>query len=481
MAGYLRKHGYSPIIVDAIGEGLNKTWPLKKYPGYTCQGLTFDEILDRLPADIQVFGFSGMFSGEWPVMRDLVTEVRRRFPRALIVAGGEHATALTEYSLRDCPALDVCVRGEAEHPFFELLESYAETGDFTTISGIGYLDEHGEYHENGDLPRFRKIDDIPWPHWPEGYLEKFWSAGKSYGTRTERDMPFLFSRGCPYRCTFCSSPQMWTTRYILRDIEDVIAEIKHYMDAYDVTSIQLYDLTAITKRRWLVEFCNRVLEEGIELSWSVPSGTRSEVLDNEVIGLLKKTGCTYLVYASESGSTRTLKYIKKQVKLERLTASVLEARRQGLTTRINLIIGFPSETWKDVVQTLWYGMKMSALGVDEVPIFVYSPYPGTEIFKELQATGEVTLNDEYFLNLTSINGNYLSVNVVSHNHRIAARTLGIVRMLSILGTYGISYILRPHRILRTVKNLATGRQAATVFEHRLSDLINKWRTVRSSG
>ena len=66
LSGYLRKYGYETTIVDAIAEGLNKTWPLKQYPGFNCQGLKFEEVISRIPKNSEVIGFSGMFSGEWP-------------------------------------------------------------------------------------------------------------------------------------------------------------------------------------------------------------------------------------------------------------------------------------------------------------------------------------------------------------------------------------------------------------------------------
>jgi len=128
VSAYARAHGYAPTIVDAIGEGLNRYWPLPAHPGYVCQGLPFDEVLERMPRDPDVIGFSAMFSGEWPVQRGLITAMRREFPKAVMVAGGEHITALPEYSLRDCPALDVCVRSEGEHTFYELLERLSEGG-----------------------------------------------------------------------------------------------------------------------------------------------------------------------------------------------------------------------------------------------------------------------------------------------------------------------------------------------------------------
>ncbi len=478
--GFLRQGGYETTWVDATAEGLNQFWRSEKYPEFKCQGLTFNEILGRIPKSTEVIGFSGMFSGEWPVYRDLISLIKERFPDVLFVGGGEHFTALPEYSLRDCPALDVCVLGEGEQTFYNLLEAYTAKKDFKEVEGIAFIDSSNTFHGNQEAPpRIRKIDQIGWPYWPENYLEKFWNSGKSYGVTTGRDMPFLVSRGCPYRCTFCSSPQMWTTRYILRDVEDAIKEIKFYIKKYNITSLQFYDLTAITKKSWIVEFCKRMIEENLNIKWSLPSGTRSEVLDEEVLGLLRQTGCNYLVYAPESASPETLTKIKKKIHLDQMTESILEARRQNITVRTNLIIGFPHETWEDIFKTLAYGMKLAWKGVDEVPVFIFSPYPGTEIFHELLKGGEIKIDDDYFFQLTSLNSAYLSWDVISTNPRIGSRVLGLVRTLFILTNYTISYVFHPSRIFRTIKNIFLENKAATVFEHRLKDLIKRTKVVPS--
>jgi len=475
IAGYLVKRGYSPVIVDAVGEGLNTTWHPRGIDGYQCQGLTIEETVAMVPDGVRVIGFSTMFSGEWPIHRRLIAAVRARFPDAYLVAGGEHATALAEYSLRDCPALDAVALGEGEHIFCEIVEAVRLGRDPAGLAGVCTLGENGTFRDGIGLTRIRDLDNIPWPHWPDGYLEKFWSAGKSFGTQTERDMPMMISRGCPFQCTFCSSASMWTTRYLLRDVDDVLAEIKHHIAARDITSVQLYDLTAITKKEWTVEFCKRLIEEGIRIRWSLPSGTRSEALDAETLGYLKRTGCTYICYAPESGSPRTLELIKKQVSLPMLTESVKAARRLGLLLRTNLIIGFPGETRLDVLRSVWFGLRMAARGVDEASINIYSAYPGTEIFRGLSQKGLVRLNDAYFLGLTSLNSDYTSFKPMTYNETMGRRELALYRIGFMATNYLISYLFYPGRIRRTFRNVFFSQQASTVFEHRLKDALARRR------
>tara|TARA_B100000315_G_C14572749_1_gene586418 strand:- start:481 stop:2073 length:1593 start_codon:yes stop_codon:yes gene_type:complete len=474
ITSYLRKKGYEVVFIDGTGEGLDSQYPLQDYPGFSSQGLQLGEIISRIPKQVKVIGFSGMFSGEWPVMRDLISQTRESFPEALLVAGGEHITALTEYSLRDCPALDIAVRGEGEHTFYKLLEAYLGTGSFSDVPAIAYLDTKGQYQQNGNkTPRLKSIDDLSWPAWPDNYLEKFWEAGKSYVTHTERDMPFLLSRGCPFQCTFCSNPLMWTTKYQFRDLDDAMEEIKYYIKRYNITSIQLYDLTAIIKKSWVMDFTQRMIDENIKIKWSLPSGTRSEVLDKDVLMRLKETNCNYLVYAPESGSQSTLKKIKKRVKLPRLTASALEAKRQGLIIRINLIIGFPHETWREIIQTLLYGLKLSFRGVDEIALFLFSPYPGTEIFNELMEADKIKLNDDYFFELVIRNSEYISADALTFNDNVNGKMLGLARSFFIMFYYFIGYFMHPSRIIRTISNIYTGKVASTVFEHRLTELFNR--------
>jgi anaerobic magnesium-protoporphyrin IX monomethyl ester cyclase len=482
VAGYLKKYGdYDVTIVDAVGEDLNRFWTLDAYPGLIIKGLSFAETIDRIPADTDIIGFSAMFSAEWPIQRALINAARERFPNALFVAGGEHITALSEYSLRDCPALNVCVRGEGEHPFYELVESWRERRDYTDVSGLAYLDASGQFVVNGGLPRVKDVNTIPWPYWPEGYLEKFWAAGKSYGVHSERDMPLMVSRGCPFQCTFCSSPAMWTTTYKLRDVDEVITEIKHYQKKYDITAFQLYDLTAIVKKSWTVEFCQKLIAEGINLKWSLPSGTRSEALDQETLSYLRRTGCNYLCYAPESGSPATLKRIKKKVDLTRMTASIMEARRQGIILRANLIVGFPDETRRDIFRTFRYGMNLSIRGVDEVSMNVYSPYPGSELFNQMVDAGKVTLDDAYLLRLSSNYTDYTKTDLITFNTEMSARQLALWRAASVVSSYMIGYLLYPSRIVRTIRNVFfASNEAATVFEHRFKDTLNRFRVLGRS-
>ena len=190
--------------------------------------------------------------------------------------------------------------------------------------------------------------------------------------------------------------------------------------------------------------------------------------------MLKRTNCNYLVYAPESGSPDTLEKIKKRIDLDKLTQSVLEAKRQGIIVRTNLIIGFPHETRRHVFETIRYGLYLAWKGADEVTINIFSPYPGTEIFEDLVARGRITLSDAYFLSLTSLNSDYTSLNPLTMNDTMGPRELALYRIGFMLTNYIVGYLRYPSRIWRTIRNIVvTDGIAATVLEHRIKDSLKR--------
>lgn len=135
----------------------------------------------------------------------------------------------------------------------------------------------------------------------------------------------------------------------------------------------------------------------------------------------------------------------------------------GGQVSINLIIGFPEETWGDIFKTLFYGLKMSFHGIDEAPLFIFSPYPGTEIFKTLNQENKITLDDDYFLELNSLNSSFLSTKVINHNPRINTRLLGVLRTFFIVANYSVDTFF-PKKNFRTLKNIFSTHEAVTVFD-----------------
>jgi radical SAM superfamily enzyme YgiQ (UPF0313 family) len=451
IAAALRAAGHDVTAVDAVGEGLDRYTRLDWTPFTLIHGLGETEIVARVTPGAELIGLSCMFSVEWIAVRNLATALRRAFPHALIVLGGEHATACPEYSLLDCAAADICVLGEGEETIVEVANALAGQTSMHEVPGLAIRDG-GDVRRTAPRRRIRALDDIPWPDWSAFPITNYLDNRLSFGADLGRSMPILASRGCPYQCTFCSSPQMWTTLWKARTPALLLAEMKHYMERYSVTNFDFYDLTAIVDKKWIISFTELLVAEGLDITWQLPSGTRSEAIDATVCGLLYRSGCRIINYAPESGSAPELKRIKKMVKPDRMLTSMRAAHAAGLEIKANFIMGLPHSSWADVRRTFGFLARAAAAGVDHVSAFPFSPYPGSELFDDLRREGRVTLDETYFKSLLAYTDPQHSI---SYTEFIGSRTLSFLCLGAVAFFYAVSWTLRPRRaaklLLRIVR------------------------------
>ncbi|MBM3465787.1 MAG: B12-binding domain-containing radical SAM protein [Armatimonadetes bacterium] len=268
----------------------------------------------------------------------------------------------------------------------------------------------------------------------------------------------IATRGCPYQCTFCSSPQMWTTRYVTRNPREVVDEIADYVARYGVTNVDFCDLTALVKREWILEFCRLLEASGLEITWQLPVGTRSEALDEEVLRAVYRTGCSNVTYAPESGSPRMLKNIKKRVHLSRLLDSLRAASRLGVVTRINTIIGHPDETRADILQTFRFVLQCALAGCRDLAVNIFAPYPGSEDFDRLVREGEITeIVPDYYFHLSRAGRGPRTF-----NPRMETGELTVWLYAMLVAFYAVSYLSRPRRFLDVLASVLTGREESQV-------------------
>jgi radical SAM superfamily enzyme YgiQ (UPF0313 family) len=469
----LESAGHRVHAVDGIGERVDQ---FIEEEGYLFQGLTIQETVERIPAETDLIGVSCMFSQDWPFCRELIRAIRMRFPSTPIVAGGEHITALPEYSLRDCDELDICVLGEGEETIVELANHVGHWDHLLEVNGIAYI-EAGQFKQTAPRQRIQEVDDVPLPAWDYFPMEEYLGSRNAHGVYLGRSMGILATRGCPYKCTFCSNPVMYGKLWIHRSPEKVVDEIEHYVKKYQATNIDFYDLTMIIKKSWILEFCRLLEARGLKITWQLPTGTRSEVIDDEVSAALYRTGCRNVTYAPESGSVETLKLIKKQVDLDKLTTSARAAIRNNIHVKVNLIIGFPHETRKHVLATVWFAWKLAWLGVHDAAIFLFSPYPGSKLFDELREESKIgELNEDYFRSLVAFMDPFAPSEYCRH---VRGRELAFWRLFGMASFFGLSYLFRPIRFIRLIKNVIKN-ESETVLEQRLGALVHRPKALHAT-
>ena len=472
LASSLRKRGHEVTIVDPVGEAPFEVNPIPGRPLVT-YGWTLEKTVAAMPADTRYVGLSCMFSQEWPLFKILARKVRQRFPQAVVIAGGEHVTAVPRFCLEDCTSLDVTVFSEGEDTIVDLVETLETGGNLASVTGICYRQDR-EILETSRRARIRDVDSVPWPAWDLVPIETYLRHGLHYGVSPGRTMPIVATRGCPFECTFCSSPNMWTTRWSARDPKDVADEIELYHRRYGASNFDFYDLTAIIRKDWIVAFCNELLRRELDVTWQIPAGTRSEAIDEEVAGLLARCGHRNLVYAPESGSPRILKIIKKKVHLPRMIDSMRSSVRNDISVKLNMICGFPDEDLRDGWHTLRFLAQSAWIGVDDVTFAVFSPYPGSELFDRLRREGKIPRLDEgYFYGLATREDARL---VVSYCEKLGTRTLHAYKFFAYALFYSIAFLRRPQRLFQTLWRLYTGNHR-TRIEKALDALLEKFRVL----
>lgn len=478
LAAVLKRRDCGVRVIDAFGEAMDRFTPIEN-TRFSANGLPTAEIIARIPAHTSLIGVSCMFSNEWLCHRRVINTIARRFPGTPLIVGGEHATAAPEYVLRSCPGVTACVLGEGEETLLDLVDALERNRSLTEVAGLCLREPGGGFVRTGSRTRVTRLDTLPWPAWEETPIENYLSSGVGYGIVRGRNMPLLASRGCPYKCSFCSNRQMWGKLWNVRSAADVVAEMKHYIEKYRADSFSFYDLTTVIRRDWILEFTNLLVAEGINRPWQMPSGTRSEALDAEVVANLRKSGCVELVYAPESGSLETLKRIHKNVNLKKMTASMRACVKVGLPAQAHIVFGMPGETARDMVKSLAFMARMAWFGINDVAVYPFVPYPGSEFHEQLRATrGFPPEGDEYDQFLAfNCNNNYLGVR--SWNEFLSDRQLKLLCSGAMLLFYGLQYLIRPWRLAASVFRVMTSRPT-TLLERILDTFLSRQKRMLGS-
>lgn len=458
VAAVMQKEGHDVQVIDAAVEGFYDVEKFKTdrftFDTYIF-GLNVENTIRLIKEDTDIICFSLMYTNNWYFDKELVVAARKKFPAAIIIAGGEHVSAVPEYCFNTAPEIDYIVLGEGEATIVELMQCIEQKLPLDGVSRIAFKKEGSVVVNNFSrrIKRIEKVDDIPWPAWDLFPLEKYFGFKVSYGVYRGNSLPMMASRGCPYECTFCSSPQMWGKKYDLRNVKDFVDEMEYYYKKYNVVSFDFFDLTAIIYKDWIIKLCDEIIARGLKITYQIPAGTRSEAIDYEVASKLYQSGCKNITYAPESGSPQVLKDIKKKVKLSNMLESIKYSCQVGMNIKLNIIAGFPDETHLDIWKTIWFLVQSSWYGAHDMYPGVFSPYPGSALYERLVAEKEIDLySDQYIMEIVNSHDLWPGKTYTSKMSPFAVKTYTIVMYLAF---YGSNFLFRPLRLVKMIRNLIT--------------------------
>lgn len=473
VAAAIKSAGHELTVIDAVGEGLDqirRIWGT----GMQVYGISVPEILSRIPTDVEMIGVSCMFSSEWFYHQYLIEEIRRAFPKVVIVVGGEHATAEWKNILRVCGAVDYCVLGEGESTIVELARTIQIGADPRLVPGVS--GRHAGVPTQGP-PRQRSatLDALARPAWDDFPIQNYLRCGYSVTSTNRPAIPVVATRGCPFRCSFCTAADMWGQEMSLRRPSDVVDEIEHYVDKYEIKHIELMDIAGFINKKWTKDFLRELIDRRLPISWLHTAGTRSELLEEDVLRACKDSGVLKILYAPESGSKETLRRIQKRVDLSRLVASMKMANRVGISMRAPLLFGFPGQTMREAFENVFFAFKMVLIGVDDIVVSAFTAYPGSENYRDLVKRGKIDIESivasgKYGEFLSGTRTNRLSGHR-SWSEHIPSWTLPFFQLGIMGSTQLLRIILRPSRLFASVKRVLWDRRPLTLPEYAVYRLL----------
>jgi len=315
------------------------------------------------------------------------------------------------------------VVGEGEETFLQLVDRYCKGEDYSELAGTA-LRIDGKVKANARRTLIEDLDRIPFPARDLMPMDKYFEILKSPYLMRHPMTSVFSSRGCPYKCTFCSIHSVWERNWRKRSPENVVAELEHLVETYGVKEIAFLDDNLSVNRKRLHGICDLIIEKGLDIKWSTPNGTAYWTLDEEVLAKMKKAGCYRLTFGVESGCLETRNYMRKNVSLKKAIDMCKAANRLGMWTISTYIIGFPYETKEQILESLQFAIDSDT---DWASFYLLMPFIGTGVYEDFKKEG--ILNFDAYLNPSQFDASVLvSLSAALSQNGIATTKLTVAEL-----------------------------------------------------
>ncbi len=306
-----------------------------------------DEILSSAP---RVVGFS-VQTTNLGVTLQVAQHVRRLAPSALIVFGGPNVAELQQGTMALATGIpDVVVEGEGEVTLLDLMESFQAGRDLGTVAGIGRLVD-GRPTWTGRRPLLRDVDELPFPDFSDFDWDMY---------PNPYEIPIMTSRGCVLSCAFCYETVYWK-RFRTQSPHRIVAEIQHQIAQHPGRAVveagharfgmAFADSLVNGHLGGLRRTAELLIQSGTDIYWN-GQATINTKMDDEYFRILAASGCSGLSFGLESGSASVLESMGKRFQIDEATAFFQRVHRSGIELVVNIMVGFPTETRADFLETL---------------------------------------------------------------------------------------------------------------------------------
>lgn len=367
---WLEKHGIASEIIDCYATPMP-------------QQVLVDEIIRRSP-DLVAFSCT---TSSFPEGNRIAEAVKASDNRIITVFGGAHACTMGAPLLDRFPAIDCLVLGEGEQTMLELVQAGFQ--DLSTIPGLAYRDTNGKATQSAPRELIANLDDLPFPayHLLPGFPQKY--KLPLFSSPHFPNTSIISSRGCPYQCSYCDR-SVFSKGFRFNSPAYVLEHVAMLQRDYGIRHVFFYDDLFTFDRKRVAQFCELKEKMGLKVGYNCIA--RLEHVDQELLQLLKDSGCWQVNFGIESGDPEILKKHRKFYGLDEVGRKLQMVKESGMRVKGLFMVGLPGEDEAAIRRTIDYALS---LPLDEINVTKFTPFPGAPVYRTLEQFGE--FNEDWSL------------------------------------------------------------------------------------
>ena len=291
--------------------------------------------------------------------------IKQNFPEIKLILGGAHISADNDFINRFAHLFDVGIAGEAETVLPAIINKMKTNQPVEKFyQGVPVQD----------------LDSLPFP-----------AREKLQHVKYKKGAHIFSSRGCPFKCVFCSRPAL-SDKMRFRDPMKILDEMEEIYKQGE-TFFMFADDTLTLKKDHIIGICQEILKRGMKITWTAI--TRADMLDEDIVKLMKKAGCLEVTLGVESGSERIRnEIIKKNLSTEAIVKAAKLCNKNRVNVNAFLMLGFPTETREDIEKTMQF-YKTARYNI--VGVHISLPLPGAALFETAKSENKISIDtiDQY--------------------------------------------------------------------------------------
>jgi radical SAM superfamily enzyme YgiQ (UPF0313 family) len=345
----------------------------------------FDELEAKVTKETKAIGLSVVSTLIFKDAIKVSKKIKLKYPKIPLIWGGQAVTAQKEQMLQS-ELIDYIVVGDGEEALPDLLDVFSnkkDAKDINSIVGVGHkLENKLTFNGIATYRDFNKVFNLPYKLLDvEHYIRNLNIGG-------DRWLGAIYSRGCPYRCTFCIvsafESNIGTMRYHI--IDHVLNDLSVLTKEYSADAISIHDDHFLINEKRVIEFCEKLLAADIDIDFRANGRVDSIYrMKESTMKLMRQAGFVNLIAGIETGSSRFLEIMNKKLSLDQIVVADKKLTRYGFYKHWNFMCAMPGETIEDVGHTLWLIAQLAKTSMTSsypMSFRKFIPLPGTVMYKQ---------------------------------------------------------------------------------------------------